>query len=141
MHRVLLYLCILWVFYIVAGVPVCELGTVDGCFGRLMDYVMVESADDPFSHPELNIVCNSVNGCRLMTAFHDIRGTGLQDLVVGDWFGNLKWFENTGTLSTPVFTPSSSDAFSSIDLPSSQTKPSFVDLDSDGIFGACVAAF
>ena len=35
----------------------------------------------------------------------DVNGDGLQDLMVGDSFGNIWYFPNTGTSNAPIWTP------------------------------------
>ena len=65
--------------------------------------------------------------------FADIDGDGLLDLVVGEGTGNLNYYENTGTASSPTYTARTGTAnpFNGIDVGSAST-PTFADIDGDG---------
>ena len=65
--------------------------------------------------------------------FADLDGDGDLDLVAGGYDGALKYFENTGTASAPVFTQRTGAAnpFNGIDIGIYST-PALADLDGDG---------
>ena len=60
-------------------------------------------------------------------------------MVVGDTFGNLRYYKNTGTAIAPVFSLQNGAAnpFNGVDI-GSKSAPSFADLDSDGDLDAIV---
>ena len=62
--------------------------------------------------------------------FADLNNDGALDLIIGERDGNLNYFENTGTLSNPIWTEDTS-MFLGIDVGSNST-PAFADLDNDG---------
>ncbi len=45
----------------------------------------------------------ALQGARTVFAAADVTGDGRPDLVVGDTFGDVRFFENTGTAAAPVF--------------------------------------
>ena len=59
---------------------------------------------------------------------------GDADLVVGDDYGNLTYFENTGTSTAPVFVArtGSANAFDGMYSVGSSSAPALGDLDGDG---------
>ena len=68
-------------------------------------------------------------------SFADLDGDGDFDAFVGDGYGNINYFENTGDSSNPNF--SEATPFDDIDV-GYFTKPSFADLDGDGDLDAFV---
>ncbi|PCJ67478.1 MAG: hypothetical protein COA58_03940 [Bacteroidetes bacterium] len=65
--------------------------------------------------------------------FVDIDGDGDQDLMISEYYGNLVYYKNTGTKSSPQFTKSGTNMFGIV-IPA-QTYvafPEFADLDDDG---------
>ncbi|WP_369177724.1 FG-GAP-like repeat-containing protein [Candidatus Thiodubiliella endoseptemdiera] len=63
----------------------------------------------------------------------DIDGDGDLDLVVGEYYGTLKYYQNTGTTSNPAYEVKTggSNPFNSIDVGDS-SKPTLADIDGDG---------
>ena len=64
-------------------------------------------------------------------AFADVDNDGDQDLLVGEYYGNLEYFENTGTKNQPKFIAPVKNP-SGIDSLSYLAAPAFADLDGDG---------
>ncbi|MEI6161163.1 MAG: FG-GAP-like repeat-containing protein, partial [Roseococcus sp.] len=66
-------------------------------------------------------------------AFVDLDGDGKLDLVLGEYYGSLLAWRNTGTSAAPIFTAltSAENPFSGIDV-GYRSAPAFVDLDGDG---------
>jgi hypothetical protein len=61
----------------------------------------------------------------------DIDGDGDLDLLVGEYYGNIKYFENTGNVNNPQFTSPQNNPFGIL----GQTyisAPALVDIDNDG---------
>ena len=83
---------------------------------------------------------NGVNvGDYSTPSFADLDGDGDLDAVVGEVFGTLHYFENTGSAIAPAFTERTGAAnpFDGVDV-GSNSAPSFADLDGDGDLDAVV---
>ncbi|MDQ0464115.1 Ca2+-binding RTX toxin-like protein [Caulobacter ginsengisoli] len=67
-------------------------------------------------------------------SFIDIDRDGDQDLLVGDYYGGLFYFENTGSAQTPAFTARTGvdNPFDTIVPAADFASPTFADLDNDG---------
>ncbi|MCD6065351.1 MAG: repeat-containing protein [Bacteroidetes bacterium] len=61
----------------------------------------------------------------------DLDADGDLDLMVGDYYGSFRYFENTGNPSAPVFGPGQLNPFSLTDI-GYNSAPAFADLDNDG---------
>ena len=83
---------------------------------------------------------NAVNvGLNSAPSFADLDGDGDLDAVVGERYGTLHYFENTGTALAPAFTERTGAAnpFNGVDV-GFRSTPSFADLDGDGDLDAVV---
>ncbi len=65
--------------------------------------------------------------------FADIDGDGDLDLVVGERYGTLKYYKNTGSAIAPIYEvqTGTTNPFNTIDIGSFST-PTFADIDGDG---------
>ena len=69
----------------------------------------------------------------------DLDDDGDWDLIIGNSFGDLKYYENTGTAKEPVWEEDTS-VFSGIDV-GMYSKPTFIDLDDDGDFDLTIGEY
>jgi hypothetical protein len=67
----------------------------------------------------------------------DIDGDGDLDALVGNSSGDTVFFENTGTVTTPAFAPSTTNSFGLSDVDSG-AAPNLADIDDDGDLDAFV---
>ena len=72
--------------------------------------------------------------------FVDLDDDGDLDLFAGDGAGNIVYFENTGTSTSPAFTASSSNPFGITPLAAGNANPAFADLDGNGILDLFVGS-
>jgi hypothetical protein len=79
-------------------------------------------------------------GSNSAPSFADLDGDGDLDAIVGEFDGDLSYFRNGGTATTPGFTllVGGSNPLNGVDVGDSST-PSFADLDGDGDLDALVA--
>jgi Ca2+-binding RTX toxin-like protein/uncharacterized protein (DUF2141 family) len=80
-----------------------------------------------------------VVGINATPTLADLDGDGDLDAVVGEEFGALRYFENTGTAAAPVFSEGTGTAnpFNGVDV-GYYSAPTFADLDGDGDLDAVV---
>jgi Ca2+-binding RTX toxin-like protein len=79
-------------------------------------------------------------GDSISPAFADLDGDGDLDAIVGERYGTLYYFKNTGSRTNPVYTAQTGVAnpFNGIDV-GTYSAPTFADLDGDGDLDAIVS--
>lgn len=104
-----------------------------GTYGGNLEYFenIGTKTDPKFAAPVKNPFGLTHTYYYAFPAFADVDNDGDQDLLVGEYYGNLEYFKNTGTKTDPKFAapvknPSAIDSLSYIDF------PAFADLDGDG---------
>lgn len=90
-----------------------------------------------FAAPSTNPFGLSDVGNRGNPTFVDIDGDGDLDAFVGNNNGDTQFFENTGTVSNPVFAAFTTNPFGLINVEGS-ANPTFADIDGDGDLDAFV---
>ncbi len=90
---------------------------------------------NPISDP-FNVVDVGTNST---PTFTDIDNDGDLDAFIGEYYGHIYYYQNTGSLSSPVFIlqTGSTDPFNGIQVASMST-PSFADIDNDGDMDAFI---
>jgi len=81
------------------------------------------------THADTNYLALEM-GYNYAPTFVDIDADGDQDLVLGEWSGNLNLLRNDGTPTDPLFVLVDED-YAGIDIGNNST-PGFVDIDNDG---------
>lgn len=101
-------------------------------YGSLRFYENIGSAGDPqFGTPQINPFGLDSLYFDSFPAFVDLDGDGDFDLMVGEYQGNLQYFENTGTPLNPQFSPPQENPFG-LTATYVLSVPAFADLDLDG---------
>ncbi|MFH1321091.1 MAG: T9SS type A sorting domain-containing protein [Bacteroidota bacterium] len=68
----------------------------------------------------------------------DIDSDGDYDIFVGEYYGAIKYFENTGSSTSPAFASQQTNPFGLTNVAGYISTPSFVDIDCDGDFDAFI---
>ena len=89
------------------------------------DYVAQTGSSNPFNGIDV--------GTYSSPTFGDLDGDGDLDMLVGERFGSIRMFENTGTASAPVFVEHTGAAnpLNGVNV-GTLSRPALVDLDGDG---------
>ncbi|BAZ12675.1 YD repeat-containing protein [Calothrix sp. NIES-4071] len=94
-------------------------------------YVAQTGTANPFNSIDVGLLSSP--------AFADLDGDGDRDLVVGDWEGNLKYYKNTGSATSPRYIAQTGTAnpFNSAAV-GARAFPTLFDVDNDGDFDLLV---
>ncbi len=128
-----------------------ELADVDGdgdldalvgeFLGRTIFFENTGTATAPaFAAPQTNPFGLADVGAFSSPALADLDGDGDLDALVGEWYGNLILFENTGTAAAPAFAAPQTNPFGLADV-GSFSNPALADLDGDGDLDAFVGEY
>nr|WP_304650685.1 FG-GAP-like repeat-containing protein [Synechocystis sp. LEGE 06083] len=110
--------------------------------GTLNYYENTGSSTAPV-YTERTGTANPFNGIDIGTysspTFADIDGDGDLDAIIGDSYGTLNYYENTGSSTAPVYTERTGTAnpFNGIDV-GTYSSPTFADIDGDGDLDAII---
>lgn len=75
-----------------------------------------------------------------LPTFADLDGDGDMDLLVGEYYGNMQYYENTGSSTVPQFAAPQKNPFG-LDSVLYYAFPTFVDLDQDGDYDLMVGEY
>ena len=113
--------------------------TIDGNSGQITitstttpTYSQQTGASNPFDGFDVGIYADP--------SLADIDGDGDLDMFVGDYYGNIEYYENTGSATNPVFAAGTTNSFGLSDI-GDESSPTFVDIDNDGDLDAFVGDF
>ena len=108
-------------------------------YGVMQYFENTGSASNPaFAAPQTNPFGLDSTLYYALPAFADLDNDGDIDLLVGEYYGNLQYFENVGTASEPAFADPVANPFGISPEISIVTAPDFADLDNDGDFDLLV---
>jgi hypothetical protein len=115
---------------------------VGNSLGRFYYFQNIGSVSNPlFAAPLTNPfgLVNTISGGST-PALADLDNDGDLDLLTGDNFGSLHYFQNIGSASNPLFAAPLINPFGLVLLSSSFSKPALADLNNDGDLDALVGA-
>jgi len=104
------------------------LGTAAICLG--ISFTNQISAQS-FAPPQVNPYGLDSTSYFAFPAFADLDGDGDMDLLVGEYYGAMQYFENTGTANNPQFAAPQVNPFGLVST-NYLAFPAFADLDGDG---------
>ena len=101
-------------------------------YGDIQYYENTGTATAPvFGTPLTNSLGLSTVGYYTQMTFADLDGDGDQDALIGSFFGDLDYYQNTGTAAAPAFATATTNPFGLTAI-SPEVKPTFGDMDGDG---------
>lgn len=89
------------------------------------------SLNPAFASPQVNPFGLDSTIYLSLPAFADLDGDGDEDLLVGEEYGSMQYFENTGSASNPQFSAPQANPFGLVST-YNFAAPAFTDLDDDG---------
>lgn len=98
------------------------------------------AANPQFAAPVTNPFGLSAGGYAYTMAFADMDNDGDLDIFIGEYYGNLRYYQNTGTATAPQFATGVLNPFglsASVDI----ALPTAADLDNDGDFDLLVGEY
>ena len=111
-------------------------------YGVMQYFENTGTASDPaFAAPQANPFGLDSTYYFALPAFADLDNDGDIDLIVGEYYGNLQYFENVGTASVPAFANPVQNPFGITIPDSTLSAPDFADLDNDGDFDLLVGSY
>ena len=104
-----------------------------GSGGEIHYYENTGDATNPaFGNPVPDPFGMSGVGVYAQMAFGDMDGDGDMDALIGELYGDLYYFQNTGTAAAPAFATPVANPFSITATGSYAAKPAIADMDGDG---------
>ena len=101
--------------------------------GEIHYYENTGDATNPaFGNPVPDPFGMSYVGVLAQMAFGDMDGDGDMDALIGELYGDLYYFQNTGTAAAPAFATPVANPFSITATGSYAAKPAIADMDGDG---------
>ncbi|MCC6412138.1 MAG: T9SS type A sorting domain-containing protein [Saprospiraceae bacterium] len=124
------------VFSVTSFVDLDDDGDMDlmvGQYGGSMQYFRNNGtpAAPQFGAPQLNPFGITSMVDLASPTFADLDNDGDLDMLVGEYYGNMQYFENTGTATNPQFAAKQQNPFGLTEVIDA-AFPAFADLDSDG---------
>ena len=109
-----------------------DLFTGEYAYGNIYFYENTGTATSPqFGTPQTNHYGLTPTYYFSNLAFADLDNDGDKDLIVGEYYGNFQYFENTGTANAPQFAAPQQNPFGLSPI-LENAFPAFTDLDQDG---------
>ena len=111
-------------------------------YGVMQYFENTGTVDNPaFAAPQANPFGLDSTIYYAALAFADLDNDGDIDLLVGEDYGNLQYFENVGTASEPAFANPVQNPFGINIIDDYFHAPAFADLDDDGDFDLLVGTY
>ncbi|MEM6342318.1 MAG: FG-GAP-like repeat-containing protein [Bacteroidota bacterium] len=102
-------------------------------YGNLQYYQNTGTNTAPaFATPQQNPFGLTATFDYAFPSFGDLDGDGDYDLIVGEYYGNLQYFQNTGTQTAPAFAAPQANPFGLTASTQDFMHPRMTDLDGDG---------